>query len=139
MDITPESVYLYGGTRRAIHVFTPALQHRLTTKNCLLPVMAVREAPLYNMLRLFQRVEILGPSSLDPLFHDPLPGTNGRGVAILFTEAPLLVWRLPHESCLEIDSHDGRDPAAVLRDVIAGYLPKCRSRSGRLASRAVPG
>ncbi len=90
-----ESAILPAGTLRAIHVYVPALQERQKTPwkaNEGQPVMAVRSA-LYNYekMRLYRMVEILGPSMLVEM-PEPLPGTNGRGVAILMTREAVRVW-----------------------------------------------
>lgn len=110
------------GVKRAIHVFTPALQHRLATKGSTLPVMALRSSLHdYSKFKLYQRIELLGPSSMDPLFDKPLPGTGGRGVAILFTEFAIRVWRYEDETPAVIDSADTRKPDEVLADVLKKY------------------
>ena len=90
-----ESAILPPGTMRAIHVYVPALTERMKEPwkpNTGSPVMAVRSS-LYNYekMRLYRMVEILGPSELVEM-ESPLPGTNGRGVAILFTNQPVRVW-----------------------------------------------
>lgn len=83
---------LPGGVKRAIHVFTPSLQDRLKNGGDQ-PVMAVRSGlHNYEKMRLYRKVDILGPSEMVELFDNPLPGTNGRGVAILFTDHALRVW-----------------------------------------------
>jgi hypothetical protein len=116
IDATP-------GVVRAVHVFTPALQHRLATAGSELPVMALRSSlHEYNLFKLYQRIELLGPSSMDPLFDKPLSGTGGRGVAILFTEFALRVWHFDDETPAVIDSKDGRNPQDVLKDVLAAYV-----------------
>lgn len=84
---------LPGGTRRAIHVYVPALMKRQEKWKAGVgdPVMAVRSSLYdYEMMRLYRKVEILGPSELVEMKY-PLPGTKGRGVAILFTSAPVRV------------------------------------------------
>lgn len=90
-----KSTILKAGVKRAIHVFVPALQSRQEEgwkAHTGSPVMAVRSS-LYNYekMRLYRKVEILGPSELIEM-EKPLPGTKGRGVAILFTTARIRVW-----------------------------------------------
>ena len=112
------------GVKRAIHVFTPALMHRLANKakGSTLPVMALRSSLHdYSKFKLYQRIELLGPSSMDPLFDQPLTGTGGRGVAILFTEFAIRVWRYEDETPAVIDSADSRKPEEILADVLAKY------------------
>ena len=109
------------GVKRAIHVFTPALQHRLAGKGEL-PVMALRSSLHdYSKFKLYHRIETLGPASMDPLFDKPLAGTGGRGVAILFSEFPLRVWYYEGQKPAVIDSADGRKPEDVLADVLSKY------------------
>lgn len=110
------------GVRRAVHVFTPALMHRLANKGSTLPVMALRSSRHdFGKMKLYQRIEMMGPSSLDPLFDKPLPGTGGRGVAIMFTEFPLRVWYYEGEAPAVIDTNDKRKPDEILADVLAKY------------------
>lgn len=97
-----KSQILPAGPRRAIHVFVPALMKRQEQgwkANDGPPVMAVRSALYgYRKMRLYRKVEILPPAR--DAAHaaelvemtEPLPGTNGRGVAILFTTCALRVW-----------------------------------------------
>lgn len=116
IDATP-------GVRRAYHVFTPALQFRLENKTTSqLPVMALRSS-LHNFskMKLFVRIEALGPSSMDPLFDSPLPGTGGRGVAICFTDFALRVWYPEGARPVPIDTPDGRDPKDILEEVKMKY------------------
>jgi len=82
---------LRGGPLRAVHVFTPALVERLKTKEHQ-PVMAVRcETSNYCQMKLCYHVQIDGPSEMKEIFDSPLPGTDGRGVAILFTRSPITI------------------------------------------------
>ena len=112
----------FHGDRLAFHVFTPALVHRLDPKSALdLPVMALRfEHENFEQMMLFDRIECLGASSLDPLFDSPLPGTGGRGVAIMFTYGPVRCsWR--GRSVPKIDCNDSRTPKDILADVLSAY------------------
>lgn len=96
------------GVKRAFHVFTPALQYRLENSGSKLPVMALRSSlHNYGKMKLYTRIECLGPSSLDPLFDAPLPGTGGRGVAIMFTDFPLRVWYPEGQKPQVIETPDG--------------------------------
>ncbi len=108
--------FIPGGMRRAVHVFTPSLMHRIKHKEPV-PVMAIRCASEnYTEMRLYERVTILGPSSVEPIFDTPLPGTGGRGVAIMFTEAPIYAeWDLPPRP---IDTSGDQKPEAILEDVL---------------------
>lgn len=110
------------GVRRAIHVLTPALQYRLENSGTELPVMALRSSiHNYQKVRLYTRIECLGPSSMDPLFDTPLPGTGGRGVAILFTEFPIRVWYPEGQKPASIETPDGRSPKDILEEVKLKY------------------
>ena len=110
------------GVRRAIHVFTPALQHRLENNTSNLPVMALRSSLHdYKNIKLYHKIEMLGPSSLDPLFDKPLPGTGGRGVAIMFTEFAIRVWYPKGKKPVHIKTPDGKDPKEILKEVLKKY------------------
>lgn len=112
------------GIRFAIHALPLALQHRLTNPTCQLPVMALRSSDSnYTKIRLFYRIELLGPSCLEPLFKDPLPGTAGRGVAILFTYFPLRVW-LPERTKIKTIESEGRDPKEIMQEILRRFTPK---------------
>jgi hypothetical protein len=75
----------------------------------------------FTKMKLYQRIEALGPSSLDPLFENPLPGTGGRGVAIMFSEFPLRVWYPEGQKPVAIDTPDGRGPKEILAEVLLRY------------------
>jgi hypothetical protein len=96
-----KSQVLPAGPRRAIHVFVPALMKRQADgwrANDGPPVMAVRSSLYgYRKMRLYRKVEILPPARGDAAaelveMEQALPGTNGRGVVILFTTCALRVW-----------------------------------------------
>lgn len=72
----------------------------------------------FQKIKMFQRIEFLGPSSLDPIFDKPLPGTNGRGVAILFTEFPIRVWYEKGNPPKAIESPEGANPDKILEEII---------------------
>jgi hypothetical protein len=111
------------GVKRAFHVFTPALQYRLENKgNSALPVMALRSSNHgFTKMKLYTRIECLGPSDLAPLFDAPLPGTGGRGVAIMFTEFALRVWYPEGQKPMVINTPDGRNPKDILEEVKMKY------------------
>lgn len=122
LKLVSEIVEAVPGVKRAFHVFTPALQHRLKNKDSNLPIMALRSSLHgYAKMRLYHKIEALGPSSLEPLFDAPLPGTNGRGVAIMFTEFPLRVWYPEGQKPATIDTPDGRNMDEVLEEAIRKY------------------
>jgi hypothetical protein len=115
--MTMGSMILAGGTRRAVHVYVPTLTERQAKGwkagegKC---VMAVRSALYdYRKMRLYRKVEILGPSELVEM-ETPLPGTKGRGVAILFTEHALRVWCDGKARPETIDTSDGDKVASEL-------------------------
>lgn len=122
VKLVSEIIEAVPGVKRAFHVFTPALQHRLENNASTLPVMALRSSVHnYGKMKLYARIECLGPSSLDPLFGNPLPGTGGRGVAIMFTEFPLRVWYPEGQKPPVIDTPDGRNPKDILEEVKLKY------------------
>jgi len=85
----PKFILYKEGTLRAVHILTPALQNRMA-KNTDEPLMAVRSSRNnYTTLRMFRKVKILGPCELAETFSAPMPGTNGRGVAVIFTKSAL--------------------------------------------------
>lgn len=89
----------------AVHVFVPALRTRLE-KGGDQPCVAVRPKKAgFKKMYLVNEARILGPSALVERFDDPLPGTNGRGVAILMTRAPISV-RCP-ESPVLVEAEGG--------------------------------
>lgn len=106
---------LPAGTKRAIHVYVPALMERRKSwrANAGQPVMAVRSA-LYNYtkMRLYRRVEILGPAELVEM-ETPLPGTGGRGVAILITTAAVRAWYDAGTTPKTIDTSDAQPVVPV--------------------------
>lgn len=111
------------GERFAFHVFTPALQYRLENSSCNLPVMALRSSLTgFQSMLLFHKIEVLGPSSLEPLFEEPLPGTGGRGVAIMFTQSPMEVWYPKGQSPKVIKTLDGASPKLILTEVVKKYV-----------------
>jgi hypothetical protein len=122
VKLVSEVIDAVPGVKRAIHVLTPALQHRLENNTSELPVMALRSSiHNYGRFKLYHRIECLGPSSMDPLFDSPLPGTGGRGVAILFTEFPIRVWYPEGQRPTAIDTPDGRNPKDILEEVKLKY------------------
>lgn len=122
VKLESEIIEAVPGVKRAFHVFTPALQYRLENTASTIPVMALRSSIHdYGKMKLYTRIECLGPSSLDPLFDSPLPGTGGRGVAIMFTEFPLRVWFPRGHKPGVIDTPDGRNPKEILEEVKLKY------------------
>lgn len=122
VKLVSEIIEAVPGVKRAFHVFTPALQYRLENNASGLPVMALRSSiHNYGKMKLYTRIECLGPSSLDPLFDSPLPGTGGRGVAIMFTEFPLRVWYPEGQKPPVVDTPDGRNPKEILEEVKLKY------------------
>jgi len=122
VKLVSEIIEAVPGVKRAFHVFTPALQYRLENSASQLPVMALRSSiHNYSKMKLYTRIEAMGPSSLDPLFDNPLPGTGGRGVAIMFTEFPLRVWYPEGQRPAAIDTPDGRNPKEILEEVKLKY------------------
>jgi len=122
IKLVSEIIDAQPGVTRALHVFTPALQYRLENNASTLPVMALRSSiHNYGKMKLFARIECLGPSSIDPLFDKPLPGTGGRGVAIMFTAFALRVWYPEGQKPPAVDTPDGRNPKEILEEVKLKY------------------
>jgi hypothetical protein len=126
IKLVSEIIDAVPGVRRAIHVFTPGLLFRLENKNAVsaqLPVQVLRSSTHnYSKMRLYHKIEMLGPSSMDELFDNPLPGTGGRGVSICFTDFAVRVWYPEGQKPLTIDTPDGRDPKDILEEVKLKYL-----------------
>ena len=100
------------------HVFTPALMYRLSPNPEIdLPLMALRFKP-YTEMYLFDEIDCLGPSKLD-LIDPPLPGTDGRGVAVMFTDH--LVRCHYRSICPKIACPEGRDPKDIMQEVMSLY------------------
>ncbi len=85
-------IVLAAGTMRAIHVLTPALVNRLKNGGKE-PLMAVRtSADDYASLQLFELVAWKGRSEIAESFAAPMPGTSGRGVAVVYTASRLICY-----------------------------------------------
>lgn len=80
---------LKAGTKRAVHVFTKQLMERMKKDDdqCLWLVRS--ELYGYKKALVVKTIKINGPCTGEDLFKTPLPGTAGRGVAILFTSAEI--------------------------------------------------
>lgn len=75
----------------ALHVFTPLLMKQIK-EGTKFPLNAVRLGSNgYTSLILVDSIQILGPSELRDISHEPLPGTNGRAVCVLFTNSPVKI------------------------------------------------
>ena len=87
-----KSKILKGGVLRAVHVFVPALQERFA-KNEGQPVWAVRSS-IGGFLKMIivSYLEIDGKIQCVEHFDMPLPGTGGRGVALVYTTAPIKIF-----------------------------------------------
>ena len=96
---------LKAGTKRAVHVFTKQLMERMKKDDdqCL---WVVRSA-LYNYKKalVVKSISIKGPCTGEDRFKDPLPGTGGRGVAILFTTAEIEI-EFPGDKPVIMDMED---------------------------------
>ncbi len=97
IDPTWESFILQGGTKRRVHVLVSELQNRIKAgPTDHRPVWAVRSSvggPVpYSRTRLYRHIEFLGPAYGIESFDNPLPGTKGRGVAVIETDQAIRVW-----------------------------------------------
>lgn len=121
---TWQASLLGAGMLRAVHVLTPALMARFKDKSLATPVVAVRSSQgEFTRMRLYRHVEILGPSFLGEDFDNPLEGTGGRAVAVLFTEYPLNVWIDPANDLGTIDTK-GKTPEQVMAEIEARLSAK---------------
>lgn len=87
-------VEMPGGIVRFVNVAARLLKHNLEDKRAPkteehLPVVCVRSRDQPECVLVFDEIEILGPSSISYTPTDPLPNTNGRGIAYMETSAPL--------------------------------------------------
>lgn len=107
----------------AFHVFTPALMHRIQHGlKCNLPCMALRSSlDNFETMVLYHQIDVLGESSLRPLFAKPLPGTNNRGVCIMFTKATLRVWYPSNKPLVQISTANTRKPEDIMNEVMSLY------------------
>lgn len=80
---------LPAGTKRAIHVYTKLLVERMKEDKGQMLWLVRSSLHDYKKAIICRRVQWNGPCSGEDLFGKPLPGTGGRGVAILFTECEL--------------------------------------------------
>jgi hypothetical protein len=125
IELVSKIVKPKAGENFAFHVFTPALQYRASNPKCNMPVMALRSSLTnFEEMVLYHQIDVLGPSSLKPLFDQPLPGTGGRGVAIMFTASPMEVWYPKGRASRKIKTFDGREPQIILADVIKKYVER---------------
>ena len=109
------------GVRRVMHVFVPAMRHRLATAGSVLPSICVRSSLTGFMgMKLYESVEVLGPSKLE-MVDQPLHGTGGRAQVLLVTEHALKVFTyLPGDPPI-IPTPEGAKPDDILNEVIARY------------------
>lgn len=77
--------------KRIVHVVAKILQESMQT-GVQYELMGVRDFERREDLIIARHVQILGPSDLWHTPTEPLPGTNGRGIAYLVTEAPLKLY-----------------------------------------------
>ena len=104
------------GTLRAVHVLTPALMERTKDKESIIPVVAIRSSHgNFSRMRLVRHAELLGPSFIGEDFANPLPSTNGRAVAVLYTEYAINVWVDPAADMGVIDT-TGLTPEQVMEE-----------------------
>lgn len=121
MALVSEVIKAVPGRKLALHVFAPALAHRKANPGNTLPVMALRSSlHNYGKMRLYHRIDMLGPASFEEIFDNPLPGSGGNAVAIVFTEFPIQVWYEEGQPPATIDT-DNRDPKDVLNEVLQRY------------------
>ena len=119
--LTNDTLSAVAGVSYVFHVYSGSLAHRLKT-NTNIPVIAVRcSSDDFKTMRLYRRVECLGPSEVVEMFDRPLPGTNNRGVAVCTTSYPLRVFYPVGQPAKPIKVTDDRTPDEILADVLREY------------------
>lgn len=109
------------GVKRVMHVFVPAMKHRLATPGSVLPSVCVRSSLTGFMgMKVYEKVEVLGPSSLE-MVDKPLHGTGGRAQVLLVTEHALKVSTYLDTEAPLIATPEGANPDDILNEVIARY------------------
>ena len=91
IDLTPFAcrlITLPAGVKRIVNVSAKILRENLE-RGERSPMVMVRDADRMADELIVKSVRILGPSTLGPMFDEPLPGTDGRGICHLVTEASL--------------------------------------------------
>jgi hypothetical protein len=92
---TLRSAVLPAGRVRLLHVFFPELA-QMQAGDHARAVWALRSfndrTGKYDRVRLFYRVEFLGPSWSHVSPEDPLPGTGGRGIAVMASRGAVRVF-----------------------------------------------
>lgn len=100
---------LAAGTKRAIHVWTAKLMERMKDNKGQM-IWLVRSSKYnYKKALVCRRVEFNGRCSGEDIFDTPLPGTGGRGVAILFTSCEITVY-YDGEKPQYVDMDDDKKP-----------------------------
>lgn len=109
------------GVKRVMHVFVPAMRHRQQTEGSLLPSVCLRSSATGFMgMKVYEKIEVLGPSSLE-MVDQPLHGTGGRAQVLLVTEHALKVYTYLEGEAPIIATPEDSTPDAILKDVIANY------------------
>lgn len=105
---------LAAGTKRAVHVYTKVLVERLKEDKGQMLWLIRSSLHDYKKAMVVRRVEFTpGTGSYctgEDLFGKALPGTGGRGVAILFTDCEIVL-HFDGEKCPIIDMDDDAKPA----------------------------
>ncbi len=119
---------LPAGTKRAVHVYTKQLMERM--KDNQNQMLWLVRSSMYNYTKALvcRKVEIAGPATGEDLFDTPLPGTNGRGVAILFTKSEVTL-HFEGDQIEMIEMEDKPKPEKVVQPAAAAAAP-----AGKLAS-----
>ena len=77
----------------------------------------------FSRTRLYRHFEFLGPAYGLEVFDDPLPGTNGRGVAVVETKWAIQVWFDGPVKTLELtnDAPEGTETKREQRSLAAEF------------------
>jgi hypothetical protein len=105
---------LAAGTRRAIHVYTKVLLERMKENKGQMLWLVRSSLHDYKKAMVVRRVNFTPGTGTyctgEDVFDSPLPGTGGRGVAILFTDCEIVV-EFDGKECPIIDMDDDKKPA----------------------------
>ncbi len=116
---------LAAGTKRAIHVYTKVLVERMKEDKGQMLWLVRSSLHDYKKAIICRRVEWNGPCSGEDMFGKALPGTGGRGVAILFTEAELtLHFDGDKAEIIDMDDDKKPEPPKPVAAPVVRVLPK---------------
>jgi hypothetical protein len=121
MPILKESIITPAeGETLALHVFAPGIKYRIRNPESLLPPCVLRWSSVgYHGFKLYEKIELLGPSVLVTL-NAAFSGTSGRAQVPILTEHPLKVWSYLDNPPM-IDTLSSDVILNVLKEILARY------------------